>query len=58
MRVTRPVVPPRLAGVPKAGGPPLAMFVYTIPTEGAPSLRFSQGWAAMLRVLFDLSWLA
>jgi hypothetical protein len=24
------------------------------PTEGAPSLRFLQGWAAMLRVLFDL----
>ena len=26
----------------------------TIPTEGAPSLRFLQGWAAMLRLLFDL----
>ena len=25
----------------------------TIPTEGAPSLRFLQGWASMLRVLFD-----
>jgi hypothetical protein len=24
-----------------------------LPTEGAPSLRFLQGWMAMLRVLFD-----
>jgi len=36
-----------------AGGPPLAIFARTIPTEGAPSLRFLQGWAAMPRVLFD-----
>jgi hypothetical protein len=36
-----------------AGGPPLAIFACTIPTESAPSLRFLQGWAAMLRVLFD-----
>ncbi|SRR5216683_2212774 len=35
-----------------AGGPPL-IFACTIPAEGAPSLRFLQGWAAMLRVLFD-----
>jgi hypothetical protein len=30
------------------------MSVCTIPTEGAPSLRFLQGRAAMLLVLFDL----
>jgi len=30
--------------------------VSTVPTEGAPSLRFLQGWAAMLRVLRDLLW--
>jgi hypothetical protein len=29
-------------------GPPLTIFACTIPTEG-PSLRFLQGWAAMLR---------
>jgi hypothetical protein len=29
------------------------MFVCSIPTEGAPSLRFLQGWAAMLLVPFD-----
>jgi len=38
---------------PPAGGAPLMIFACTIPTEGAPSLRFLQGWAAMLRVLFD-----
>jgi hypothetical protein len=32
----------------------LTMTVSAISTEGAPSLRFLQGWAAMLRVLFDL----
>jgi hypothetical protein len=45
----------------QAGRPPLKIFAYTIPTEGAPSLRFlqeaalslSKGWTAMLRVLFD-----
>src|SRR5580700_8336942 len=37
-----------------AGGPPLRPFACTISTEGAPSLRFLQGWAAMLRVLCDL----
>ena len=37
-----------------AGGPPLTMSLCTIPTEGAPSLRFLQGWAAILRVLFCL----
>ena len=36
-----------------AGGPALAVFACTIPTEGAPSLRSLQGWAAMLHVLFD-----
>ena len=44
-----------------AGGPPLTIFACTIPTEGAPSLRFlqepalslSKGWVAMPRVLFD-----
>ena len=36
-----------------AGGPALTIFACTIPTEGAPSLRFLQGWAAMLRVLFN-----
>ena len=36
-----------------AGAPPLTIFACTIPTEGAPSLRFLQGWAAMLRLLFD-----
>jgi hypothetical protein len=36
-----------------ADGPPLTIFECTIPTEGAPSLRFLQGWAAMLRALFD-----
>jgi hypothetical protein len=30
------------------------MSVCAIPTEGAPSLRFLQGWAAMLLVVFDL----
>ena len=34
----------------RTGGP---LFACTIRTEGAPSLRFLQGWAAMLRVLFD-----
>ena len=29
------------------------IFAYTVPTEGAPSLRSLQGWAAMLRMLFD-----
>jgi hypothetical protein len=29
------------------------MFVCSTPTEGAPSLRFLQGWAAMLLVPFD-----
>jgi hypothetical protein len=28
----------------RAGGPPLTVTVCTIPTEGAPSLRFLQGW--------------
>jgi hypothetical protein len=32
----------------------LTTFACTILTEGAPSLRSLQGWAAMLRVLFDL----
>jgi hypothetical protein len=27
----------------------LSSFAYAIPTVGAPSLRFLQGWAAMLR---------
>ena len=36
-----------------AGGPPLTIFACAIPTEGAPSLRFLRGWAAMLRALFD-----
>src|SRR6267154_3713880 len=36
-----------------AGCPPV-IFVRTIPTVGASSLRFLQGWAAMLSVLFDL----
>ena len=34
--------------VAQAGGPPLAIFACTIPAEGAPSLRFLQGWVAML----------
>jgi hypothetical protein len=38
----------------RAGGPHLAIFVCIIPTEGAPSLRFLQGWAAMLLAPFDL----
>jgi hypothetical protein len=29
------------------------IVVYAIPTEGAPSLRFLQGWAAMLHALLD-----
>ena len=37
----------------KAGGLPLTIFACAIPTTGAPSLRFLQGWVAMLRVLFD-----
>ena len=36
---------PYLATVKTAGGPSLHC---TIPTEGVPSLRFLQGWAAML----------
>jgi len=40
-------------GLVGTGGPPLTTFACPIPTEGAPSLRFLQGWAAMLRVLFD-----
>ena len=36
------------------GGPPLTIFASTIPAEGAPSLRFLQGWAAMLLVLLIL----
>jgi len=32
----------------RAGGPALVMLACTISTEGAPSLRFLQGWAAML----------
>jgi len=35
------------------GDPRFAIFACTIPTEGAPSLRFLQGWAEMLRVPFD-----
>jgi hypothetical protein len=43
-------------------GPPFAISVCTISTEGAPSLRFlqepalslSKGWAAMLHALLDL----
>src|ERR1035441_1253168 len=35
------------------GGPLLTIFACTTLTEGAPSLRFLQGWTAMLRVLFD-----
>jgi len=38
----------------QAGGPRLAISVCTISTEGAPSLRFLQGWAAMRHALFDL----
>jgi hypothetical protein len=38
----------------RAGGPPLTMLACAVPTEGAPSLRFLQGRAAMLLVLFDL----
>src|SRR5437660_3103470 len=36
------------------GGPALTISVCAIPTEGAPSLRSLQGWAAMLHVLSDL----
>jgi hypothetical protein len=36
-----------------AGGPPLTILACTITTEGALSLRFLPGWAAMLLVLFD-----
>jgi hypothetical protein len=38
----------RLTGNSRAGGPPLTISARTIPTEGAPSLRSLQGWAAML----------
>src|SRR5260370_8136469 len=37
-----------------AGGPSLMMSVCIISREGAASLRFLQGWAAMLHMLFDL----
>jgi hypothetical protein len=51
----------RLLGEEGVRGPPLTILACTIPTEGAPSLRFLQepalslpkGWVAMLRVLFD-----
>jgi hypothetical protein len=33
------------------------ILVCTISTEGAPSLRFLQGWVAMLSALIDLLWL-
>ena len=33
---------------PPAGGPALTISACTIPVEGAPSLRFLQGWDAML----------
>ena len=39
---------------PTADGPPLTTSEYAVPAEGAPSLRFLQGWAAMLRVLSGL----
>ena len=47
-RPCRIALPPVTARPPaaKAGGPSLPC---TIATEGAPSLRFLQGWAAMLR---------
>jgi hypothetical protein len=38
---------------PPAGGPALTISACTIPVEGAPSLRFLQGWAAMMPVPFD-----
>jgi hypothetical protein len=41
------------AGDPLAGGPPYGDFSRDHSTEGAPSLRFLQGWAAMMPVLFD-----
>jgi hypothetical protein len=44
-----------IIGCDLAGDPPLTIFARTIPTGGAPSLRFLQGWAAMLRVLFDFA---
>jgi hypothetical protein len=37
-----------------AGGSPLTIIACAIPTDGAARLRFLQGWAAMLRVPFDL----
>jgi len=43
-----PALYPCNPGHHRAGGPPFVMFVCTIPTEGAPSLRSLQGWAAML----------
>jgi hypothetical protein len=41
LRKSRSVRQPRSGG--GVGGPLLTIFVYTIPTEGAPSLRFLQG---------------
>jgi hypothetical protein len=38
----------------QGGWPTFTIYACTIPAEGAPSLRFLQGWVAMLRVLFDL----
>jgi hypothetical protein len=40
-----------------AGGPALTIPACTIPCEGAPSLRFLQGWVAMMRVLLILLWI-
>jgi hypothetical protein len=51
-------LPPTMSEIPLnngwGAGPPFAISVCTISTEGAPSLRFLQGWAAMLHALLDL----
>jgi hypothetical protein len=49
------VIPERGQKLIAAGGPALTIFACAIPTSGAPSLRFLQGWAAMLRVLSDFA---
>jgi hypothetical protein len=38
----------RTKGWALAGGPPSTTLAYIILSEGAPSLRFLQGWVAML----------
>jgi hypothetical protein len=38
----------------RGGWPPFEISASAIPVEDAPSLRFLQGWAALLRALFDL----